>query len=73
MQRSQADLGVSITGYAGPGAPGEQPGLVYFGVCRRGHPCQVVMRCFEPSSRVAVRIAALETALTLLSSEMTRG
>jgi nicotinamide-nucleotide amidase len=70
LAHSAADLGLSITGFAGPGAPGEEPGLVYFGVANRHGDVRVITRRFEPSTRTAVRIASLQTSLELLLQAM---
>src|SRR5688572_12157344 len=36
LRHSRADLAVSVTGFAGPGGPGDTPGLVHFALARRG-------------------------------------
>jgi nicotinamide-nucleotide amidase len=70
LARSQGDLALAITGFAGPGAPGEEPGLVYFGLARRSYPTEVAERHFGESSRGGVRLASVRTALELLWKAM---
>jgi len=41
LARSDGDIAVSITGFAGRGAPGEEPGLVHFAVLHRGRRAEV--------------------------------
>jgi nicotinamide-nucleotide amidase len=66
LANSQADIALSVTGFAGAGAPGEEPGLVFFGVARRHLGHRVVERHFGDGSRSAVRLACLRTALELM-------
>ena len=44
--------------FVGPGAPGEETGLMYFGVGRVGGPIRVIERRFGQVSRAAARIEA---------------
>ena len=70
VRRAPADVGVSVTGIAGPrGATPQKPvGLVYFGVARRDGACRVERRMF-PGDRGAIRQAALIGALQMLQDE----
>jgi nicotinamide-nucleotide amidase len=72
LAHSCADLAVSVTGVAGPdGGTLEKPvGLVWFAVARRSAPARTVERRFPDRGRAAVRMAAVETALTLLEEEI---
>ncbi|MBP6879312.1 MAG: CinA family protein [Phenylobacterium sp.] len=70
LAASDADLALSVTGFAGPGGPGEEPGLVYFGLQRRGRPARVERRRFGDVSRSCVRLACLRTGLSLLGEEV---
>jgi len=65
-QRCGADIGVSITGIAGPGGgTGEKPvGLVHFALSHAGGE-SVLRRVFRPG-RNAVRKAAAYTALDMV-------
>jgi nicotinamide-nucleotide amidase len=70
LAASAADIALSITGFAGPGAAGEEPGLVYFGVQFRSRSARVERRRFGETSRAAVRLSSLRTSLSLLFEEV---
>ena len=67
LDRSPAQLALSITGIAGPGgATATKPvGLVYIGVQRRGAPARHERHVFA-GGRQQVRCASVERALVLL-------
>tara|TARA_R110002051_G_scaffold32382_2_gene73058 strand:+ start:133541 stop:134044 length:504 start_codon:yes stop_codon:yes gene_type:complete len=68
LLKSNADIAISVTGIAGPGSDSHKPaGLVYFGLAVRDHPVRVVCKRFGDRGRNEVRLAAVETALDLLS------
>lgn len=71
LGQSEADLALSVTGFAGPGAPGEEAGLVFFGLQRRGAEPSVEMRRFGAVSRASVRLDCLRTGFGLLGSVRT--
>jgi nicotinamide-nucleotide amidase len=68
LRNSHADIGVSITGIAGPGGgSAEKPvGLVHFGYGRRGAALATLERRFGDCGRTQVRMAAVAVALDLL-------
>lgn len=66
LAASKGHLALSVTGFAGRGAPGDEPGLVYFGLAGHGLPTQVVEKRFGDVGRGAVRIACLEVGLQML-------
>jgi nicotinamide-nucleotide amidase len=70
LRRSEADVALSITGFAGPGKPDEEEGMVHFACARRDGP--TVHRCehFGAIGRQGVRIASLETALEMLEQAL---
>jgi nicotinamide-nucleotide amidase len=70
LRRSEADVALSITGFAGPGKAGDEEGLVHFACARRDGP--TVHRCehFGSIGRQGVRIASLETALEMLEEAL---
>jgi len=70
LRRSEADVALSITGFAGPGKAGEEEGMVHFACARRDGP--TVHRCehFGPIGRQGVRIASLETALEMFEATL---
>jgi len=66
LAKSDGDIAVSITGFAGRGAPGEEPGLVHFAVLRRGGEPRLHEAHFGDIGRGPVRLACLRQALTML-------
>ncbi|MCU0903312.1 MAG: nicotinamide-nucleotide amidohydrolase family protein [Tabrizicola sp.] len=72
LNRSAAEVAVSITGIAGPGGSEHKPeGRVCFALARAGQPtfCQTVE--FGALGRARVRKAATDHALDLLSAALT--
>ena len=70
LKRSNADVAVSITGFAGPGGDDDEEGLVHFGCARRdGTNCHREEH-FGPIGRAGVRIAALEVALAMVDEAL---
>ena len=68
LERSKAQLAVSITGIAGPGGSEFKPeGRVCFGLAVRGKPVVVETVEFGAKGRAKVRLAARDHALKLLA------
>ena len=67
VARSMADIGVAITGIAGPGGatPTKPVGLVHLACARRGRPTKHERHIFAGDRR-AVREASVEAALHLI-------
>jgi nicotinamide-nucleotide amidase len=72
LTRSDADIAVSLTGVLGPGGgSAEKPlGLVCFGLAQRGRPITSEHQNFA-GERTAIRMAAAERALALISAALT--
>jgi nicotinamide-nucleotide amidase len=70
LHGSKGHLAVSTTGFAGPGAPGEEPGLVFFGLAKSSRPTISIVRHFGEASRAAVRKQCLRTALRMMQAAM---
>jgi nicotinamide-nucleotide amidase len=70
LRRSQADVAVSITGFAGPGGPEDEEGLVHFACARRGGETCHREEHFGTIGRDGVRIAALEAALEMIEQAL---
>jgi nicotinamide-nucleotide amidase len=66
LRRSNADIAISITGFAGPGGPDDEEGLVHFACARRGGESRHREEHFGKIGRDGVRIAALDVALQML-------
>jgi nicotinamide-nucleotide amidase len=66
LARSEADIALAVTGFAGRGAAHEEPGLVFFGAVRSGWPIQTKEAHFGDIGRGAVRVACLRQALEML-------
>ena len=70
LRRSEADVALSITGFAGPGKQGEEEGLVHFACARRDGPTTHRCEHFGQVGRQGVRIASLDTALEMLEQAL---
>jgi nicotinamide-nucleotide amidase len=66
LRRSDADVAVAITGFAGPAGPDDEEGLVHFACARKGGKTCHREEHFGPIGRDGVRIAALDVALQML-------
>jgi nicotinamide-nucleotide amidase len=66
LQNSNADIALSVTGFAGPGGEGAEEGLVHFGCARRGQPTLLREEHFGAIGRGPIRIAALRAMLEML-------
>jgi nicotinamide-nucleotide amidase len=66
LKGSDAQVAIAITGFAGPGAPGDEPGLVHFACAREGRKTTHREEHFGDIGRGGVRLAALEAALELM-------
>ncbi len=68
LARSDADISVAVTGFTGPGGPGDTPGLVHFGLARRGQPTIHHVDHFGVVDRGEGRLASLRAAMNLLKA-----
>jgi nicotinamide-nucleotide amidase len=70
LAHSRADIAVSITGVAGPdgGTPQKPVGLVHFACASKGGKIEAVERRYGDLGRSGIRLAAVETALSLLET-----
>lgn len=66
LRRSDARLAIAITGFAGPGEPADEPGLVHFACAAHGVETQHILRHFGDIGRGATRIESLRVALHML-------
>jgi nicotinamide-nucleotide amidase len=70
LARSKADIALAVTGFAGPGGPGQEEGLVHFAVARRGHPTRHREEHFGPLGRGPVRVKSLRAMLEMLAEAL---
>ena len=70
LRRSEAHVAVSITGFAGPGKPGDEEGLVHFACARKNGATNHRAEHFGAIGRQGVRIASLETALEMIEEAL---
>ena len=70
LQRSKADIAVGVTGFAGPGAPGQEEGLVHFALARAGKPTVHRVEHFGAAGRGPVRVKSLKTLLDMLEKSL---
>jgi len=71
LRRSQADVALSITGFAGPAGDDEEEGLVHFACSPRKGATFHREAHFGPIGRQGVRIEALKVALEMLKQAVT--
>lgn len=70
LARSEADIALAVTGFAGRGGPEDEPGLVFIAIGRRGRGVETRKYRFGDVGRGAVRIACLEASLELLQTAL---
>jgi nicotinamide-nucleotide amidase len=66
LGRSDADLSVGVTGFAGPGGPGQEEGLVHFGLARTRGRTDHREEHFGAIGRGAIRVDSLKVMLEML-------
>ena len=70
LQRSNANIAVGVTGFAGPAEEGCEEGLVHFAVAIRGGPTRHRVEHFGSAGRGPVRIMALSAMLEMLKQAL---
>ena len=70
LQRSQAHISLSTTGFAGPAGPGDEAGLVHFACAREGRETLHRVEHFGDIGRGPTRIACMRTALEMMREMM---
>jgi len=68
LERSAADVAVSITGFAGPAGPDDEEGLIHFALARTGRPTRHRVERFGARGTEVNRLAALEVVIDLLQT-----
>jgi nicotinamide-nucleotide amidase len=70
LLQSNADIALGITGFAGPGVPGQEEGLVHIALARRGRPTLHREKHFGAAGRGAIRVNSLKTMLDMLEQSL---
>ena len=70
LERSHAAIALAVTGFAGPGGPGQEEGLVHFALARRGLPTAHREEHFGPIGRGAIRVNSLKAMLEMLEQSL---
>jgi nicotinamide-nucleotide amidase len=70
LERSKADIALGVTGFAGPGAPGQEEGLVHFALARRGRPTAHREEHFGALGRGTIRVKSLTAMLEMLEESL---
>ena len=70
LERSHAAIALAVTGFAGPGGPGQEEGLVHFALARRGRPTAHREEHFGAVGRGAIRVNSLKTMLEMLEQSL---
>jgi nicotinamide-nucleotide amidase len=66
LAASHADIAMAITGFAGPGGPDDEPGLVHFACARAGRTTRHREEHFGDIGRGPTRIACMRVALQMI-------
>jgi nicotinamide-nucleotide amidase len=70
LARSQAAIALAVTGFAGPGAPDQEEGLVHVALARRGEATRHREEHFGAIGRGAVRVKSLKVLLEMLEQAL---
>jgi len=70
LKRSEADLALGVTGFAGPAGPGHEEGLVHLALARRSGATQHREEHFGAVGRGAVRVKSLKVMLEMLEQSL---
>jgi nicotinamide-nucleotide amidase len=70
LKRSQADIAVAVTGFAGPAGAGREEGLVHIALARRDERTVHREQHFGPKGRGPIRVATLKAMLEMLEEAL---
>jgi nicotinamide-nucleotide amidase len=70
LNRSQADIAIGVTGFAGPAGEGCEEGLVHFAVARRRGATRHREEHFGAAGRGPVRVKSLKVMLEMLEQAL---
>jgi nicotinamide-nucleotide amidase len=72
LEASHADIGVAVTGFAGPGAPGDEEGLVHLACARKEGRIDHREAHFGTIGRAGVRRETIDLALEMIEDALTQ-
>lgn len=72
LDRSDADIAISVTGFAGPAGEGCEEGLVHMALASRAKPTRHRVEHFGSAGRGPVRIMAMRALLDLIEEALER-
>ena len=72
LNRSQADIALGVTGFAGPAGEGREEGLVHIALARRGGRTEHREEHFGAVGRGEVRVRSLKAMLEMLEQALER-
>ena len=72
LKRSQADIALGVTGFAGPAGEGREEGLVHIALARRGGLTEHREEHFGAVGRGEVRVRSLKAMLEMLEQALER-
>jgi len=70
LERSEADIAVGVTGFAGPAGDGCEEGLVHLALACRGRPTRHRVERFGALGRGPVRLKALEAMIEMIEGSL---
>jgi nicotinamide-nucleotide amidase len=70
LARSEADIALAVTGFAGPAGPGDEQGLVHFGLAWRARRTRHREEHFGPLGRGDIRVKSLKVMLEMLEQAL---
>ena len=70
LKRSNADIALGVTGFAGPAGAGHEEGLVHFALARRNGRTVHREEHFGPRGRGVIRVKALKAMLDMLEQAL---
>jgi nicotinamide-nucleotide amidase len=73
LRRSEADIAIGVTGFAGPGEPGCEEGLVHVALARRDRRTMHREEHFGAAGRGPVRLKSLKAMLEMLEQALEEG
>jgi nicotinamide-nucleotide amidase len=70
LARSQADIALGVTGFAGPAGPGHEQGLVHMALARRGGDTIHRVQHFGAKGRGFIRVQSMKVMMEMLEQAL---